>query len=109
MGTQKNRLTETFFFEQPKHMFQLMDKKIITIFGWNFLLNWPYEDNKGADQTAFVILIQQSQAFLRRGPCPLYMYDFSAWRDDKLKSLQYSGHYAVLNWNFMYCGVEEVY
>ena len=54
-------------------------------------------DNKGADQTAFVILMQQSQVFLRGGPSTLYMYDFSYWRDDKLKSPQYSGHYAVLN------------
>ena len=31
VGTQKNRLNGTVFFERPKHMFELMDKKIITI------------------------------------------------------------------------------
>ena len=33
-------------------------------------------DNKGADQTAFVILIQQSQVFLRQGTCTLYIYTY---------------------------------
>ena len=28
-------------FEHPKHMFQLMDKKIIASLGWKILLNWP--------------------------------------------------------------------
>ena len=37
MGTQKSCL-----IEHPKHMFKLMDKKIITILGKLFLLNWPY-------------------------------------------------------------------
>ena len=30
-------------FEHPKHMFKLMDKKIIAILRKLFLLNWPYE------------------------------------------------------------------
>ena len=30
-------------FENPKHMFKLMDKKIITILRLNFLLNCPYK------------------------------------------------------------------
>ena len=30
-------------FEHPKHMFKLMDKKIITILRWKLLLNWPYD------------------------------------------------------------------
>ena len=30
-------------FEHPKHMFELMDKKIITILRIYFWLNWPYE------------------------------------------------------------------
>ena len=34
VGTQKNRL----IFEHPKHMFKLMDKKIITILCLNFLV-----------------------------------------------------------------------
>ena len=42
MGTQKNRLDETVLFEHPKHMFKLMDKKIIAILRRIFLLNWPY-------------------------------------------------------------------
>ena len=29
-------------FEHPKHMFKLIDKKIIAILRWNLLLNWPY-------------------------------------------------------------------
>ena len=29
-------------FEHPKHMFKLMDKKIIAILRWQILLNWPY-------------------------------------------------------------------
>ena len=29
-------------FEHPKHMIKLMDKKIIAILSWKFLLNWPY-------------------------------------------------------------------
>ena len=32
-------------FEHPKHMFKLMDKKIIAISCWNILINWPYEIN----------------------------------------------------------------
>ena len=32
-------------FEHPKHMFKLTEKKIITILGWRFLLNWPYESS----------------------------------------------------------------
>ena len=35
-------------------------------------------DNKEADQAAFVILIQQSQVFLHRGPGTLYMCMTSA-------------------------------
>ena len=31
MGTQKNCLNETVFFEHPKHMLKLMGKKIFTI------------------------------------------------------------------------------
>ena len=27
VGTQKNRLNEMFFFEHPKHMFKMADKK----------------------------------------------------------------------------------
>ena len=42
MGTQKNRLNETFF-EHPKHMFKQMDKKIIAIS--KILLSWPYGFN----------------------------------------------------------------
>ena len=44
VGTQKNRLDETVLcsFEHPKHMFKLMDKKIIAILRLLFLLNWPY-------------------------------------------------------------------
>ena len=42
MGTQKNRLDETVLFEHPKHMFKLMDKKIITILSRFILLNWPF-------------------------------------------------------------------
>ena len=42
MGSQKNRLDETVTFEHPKHMFKLMDKKIIAILRKLFLLNWPY-------------------------------------------------------------------
>ena len=29
-------------FEHPKHMFKLMDKKIIAMLRKLFLLNWPY-------------------------------------------------------------------
>ena len=47
MGTLKNRLDETvlmrWFFEHPKHIFKLMDKKIIAILYKLFLFNWPYE------------------------------------------------------------------
>ena len=31
-------------FEHPKHMFELMDKKIITILCKLFFLNWPYDN-----------------------------------------------------------------
>ena len=33
VGTQKNRLNETGFFEHPKHILKLMGKKIFTILG----------------------------------------------------------------------------
>ena len=39
-------------FEHPKHMFKLMDKKIITILRKSFLLNWPY----GKQQSLFELL-----------------------------------------------------
>ena len=32
-------------FEHPKHMFKLMDKKIITIYARVFLLNWTYDSS----------------------------------------------------------------
>ena len=32
-------------FENPKHMFKLMDKKKIAILSWKILHNWPYENN----------------------------------------------------------------
>ena len=43
---QKNRLDETVHpegsFEHLKHMFKMMDKKIIAILHIYFWLNWPY-------------------------------------------------------------------
>ena len=42
MGTQENRLDETVLFEHPKHMFKLVDQKIIAILRKFLLLNWPY-------------------------------------------------------------------
>ena len=39
VGTQKKDSS----FEHPKHMFKLMDMKIITILHSKVLLNWPYE------------------------------------------------------------------
>ena len=43
MGTQKNRLNETFFFEHMKHMFKLMDKEINAILGAQTILIWNYD------------------------------------------------------------------
>ena len=45
MGTQKNRLDDTLFWA-PKHVFRVMDKKIIKILRWNILLDWPYAYTK---------------------------------------------------------------
>ena len=43
VGTQKNRLTaQDGSFEHPKHMFKLIDKKIIASLRRKCLLNWPY-------------------------------------------------------------------
>ena len=42
MATRKEPSHWDGSFEHPKHMFKLMDKKIITILRWNFLHNWPY-------------------------------------------------------------------
>ena len=40
VGTQKNHLNETFFFEHTKHMFRLMGKKKMTILrSENFLFD----------------------------------------------------------------------
>ena len=36
-------LSQDGSFEYPKHMFKLMDKKIIAISCKLFLLNWPYD------------------------------------------------------------------
>ena len=42
VGTEKSRLNE-IFFEHPKHMFKLIDKKMITTFlCFNFLTIWTY-------------------------------------------------------------------
>ena len=41
MGTQKNSLIETGFFEHIKHMLQLMDKKILI-----FFLTGPFSNLK---------------------------------------------------------------
>ena len=43
LGAQKNRLDETVLLSTPKHMFKLMDKKVIAILRKLFFLNWPYE------------------------------------------------------------------
>ena len=57
MGTQKKTVSMRGFFEHPKQMFKLMDKKIIAILRLIFWLNCPYEytfqivTDKGADQT----------------------------------------------------------
>ena len=43
MGTQKNRLNEMHgSFENPKHMFKLMDKKISQFYAYKFLPIWTY-------------------------------------------------------------------
>ena len=57
MGTQKNR-QRNGSFAQPKHMFKLMDKKIITIYANFFLLILTY------DQKTHVLSIQQMQSQL---------------------------------------------
>ena len=41
MGTQNDRLDDGSF-EHPKHMFNLMGKKMVTILALKKLLNWPY-------------------------------------------------------------------
>ena len=41
MGTQKNRLNETFF-EHPNHMFKLMGKEINAIVGAQTIRIWNY-------------------------------------------------------------------
>ena len=43
------------FFEQPKHMFKPMDKKIFTFLRWNFLLNWPYHNVPKSHELALVV------------------------------------------------------
>ena len=35
-------LKRTCSFKHPKHMFKLINKKIIAILRKNYLLNWPY-------------------------------------------------------------------
>ena len=41
MGTQKNRLKETGFFEHPKQTFKLEDKKIIVILHYEICFTGP--------------------------------------------------------------------
>ena len=55
MGIQKNCLEETVLFEHPKHMFKLMDKKIISILCKLFLLNWPYVGTLSVHKTLFLM------------------------------------------------------
>ena len=43
VGTQMNRLDETVLLSTPKHMFKLIDKKIIASLRKLFLLNWPFD------------------------------------------------------------------
>ena len=43
VGTQMNRLDETVLLSTLKHMFKLMDKKIIASLRKLFLLNWPFD------------------------------------------------------------------
>ena len=40
VGTQKNRFYEMFFFEHPKQMFILLDKKTLTILFPKYLFIW---------------------------------------------------------------------
>ena len=42
MGAQKNNLDESVLLSTAKHVFRLMDKKIIAILCLKNLLNWPY-------------------------------------------------------------------
>ena len=42
VGTQKEPSQWDGSFEYPKHMLKLMDKKLIAISCWHFLLNWPF-------------------------------------------------------------------
>ena len=48
-GYSKNHLNETVLLSTQKHMFKLMDKKIIAILRWKYLLNWPYDPYSIAD------------------------------------------------------------
>ena len=41
-GTQKNRLNETVLFSIQTICLNWWVRKVIAIFHWNFLLNWPY-------------------------------------------------------------------
>ena len=44
--------------EHPKHMFKLMDKKIITISRKLFFLNWPYDRGSALECICALIIVQ---------------------------------------------------
>ena len=44
VGTQKNRLNQTGFFEHPKHMFKLMGKQYLHFNAENFCLSKPVNE-----------------------------------------------------------------
>ena len=56
-GYSKEPSWEDSSIEHPKHMFKLMDKKIITILRKLFLFNWPY-GNQSTLQLIYSILVE---------------------------------------------------
>ena len=51
------RISMRRFFEHPKHMFKLMDKKIIAILCSKILLNWPYGYHSSSYQSFTVLTL----------------------------------------------------
>ena len=49
------------YFEHSKHVFKVMDKKIIKILRWNILLNWPYAYTKVSMHVCLVFNVAYQQ------------------------------------------------
>ena len=83
-------------FEHPKHMFKLIDKKIITILRWIYLLNWPY-DALFCLFVCFVALHPKSTAMVIAGRS-VHLTTLFSWASLNKQLTSNRAHIFACNW-----------